>query len=175
MANTYQSIAKVTVGSGGASNIEFTSIPSTYTDLVVLLSTRTNRSNEVDAISLIVNSDTTAANYTMRTLWGAGGGGIGSQNYNTYNEELAYVPAATATANTFGNTLFYIPNYTVSQYKSISVDSVGATNTSTNARFNISAYIWKSNNAITTLKFVPITGNLLEQHSTATLYGIKSS
>jgi hypothetical protein len=34
MATTYEIIASVTVGSGGAANIEFTSIPATYTDLV---------------------------------------------------------------------------------------------------------------------------------------------
>jgi hypothetical protein len=39
MANTYTLIASsVTVGSGGAANIEFTSIPATYTDLVSALS-----------------------------------------------------------------------------------------------------------------------------------------
>jgi hypothetical protein len=35
MANTYEAIATVEVGSGGASTIDFTSIPSTYTDLVL--------------------------------------------------------------------------------------------------------------------------------------------
>jgi hypothetical protein len=35
MATTYEIIASVTVGSGGAADIEFTSIPATYTDLVV--------------------------------------------------------------------------------------------------------------------------------------------
>jgi hypothetical protein len=38
MATTYDLISSVTVGSGGAANIEFTSIPATYTDLVVLFS-----------------------------------------------------------------------------------------------------------------------------------------
>ena len=37
MANTYVAIATVTVGSGGAASIDFTSIPATYTDLVVKL------------------------------------------------------------------------------------------------------------------------------------------
>jgi hypothetical protein len=37
----YEAIATVEVGSGGAADIEFTSIPATYTDLVVKLSVRT--------------------------------------------------------------------------------------------------------------------------------------
>jgi hypothetical protein len=40
MANTYEAIATVEVGSGGAADIEFTSIPATYTDLVLKLSAR---------------------------------------------------------------------------------------------------------------------------------------
>ena len=40
MASTYIPIATVTVGSGGATNIEFTSIPNTYTNLIILTSLR---------------------------------------------------------------------------------------------------------------------------------------
>ena len=42
MANTYTLIASNTVGSGGAASISFSSIPSTYTDLLVKISTRDN-------------------------------------------------------------------------------------------------------------------------------------
>jgi hypothetical protein len=42
MATTYEAIATVEVGSGGAADIEFTSIPGTYTDLLVCLSKRRN-------------------------------------------------------------------------------------------------------------------------------------
>lgn len=174
MTITYREISRVIVGSGGAANIEFTSIPGTYTDLHVVISTRTNRSNEVDAFSLIVNNDTTAANYTFRSLFGVGSGAPSATTYNTYFEELAWTSGNNATANTFGNASFYIPNYTVSQHKSISVDSVGENNAA-NARMGIAAYIWKSNSAITALKFIPITGTLFLQYSTATLYGIKNT
>ena len=40
MANTFQLISSTTVGAGGASSIDFTSIPSTYTDLVIKWSGR---------------------------------------------------------------------------------------------------------------------------------------
>ena len=40
MANTYTLISSVTVGSGGASSIDFTSIPATYTDLCLVWSGR---------------------------------------------------------------------------------------------------------------------------------------
>ena len=42
MADTYTLISSVTVGAGGASSIDFTSIPATYTDLLVKFSLRTD-------------------------------------------------------------------------------------------------------------------------------------
>jgi len=48
-------IQTVTVGSGGAANIEFTSIPQTYTDLVVVLSLRNNRSTAIGYPRFTVN------------------------------------------------------------------------------------------------------------------------
>jgi hypothetical protein len=44
MANTFELIASSTVGSGGAANIDFTSIPATYTDLCLKFICATTRS-----------------------------------------------------------------------------------------------------------------------------------
>ena len=46
MPVTYKPIATVTVGAGGAASIDFTSIPGTYTDLLVLISARSTRSTD---------------------------------------------------------------------------------------------------------------------------------
>jgi hypothetical protein len=43
MAATYKLIETVTVGSGGAANIEFTSIPQTYTDLKLVISGKNDK------------------------------------------------------------------------------------------------------------------------------------
>ena len=40
MAVTHNLISTITVGSGGAASIDFTSIPQTYTDLLVKISLR---------------------------------------------------------------------------------------------------------------------------------------
>ena len=42
---TMTPIQTVTVGSGGAANITFSNIPQTYTDLVIKISARSNRSD----------------------------------------------------------------------------------------------------------------------------------
>jgi hypothetical protein len=74
-----------------------------------------------------------------------------------------------ATASTFGNTDIYIPNYTGSTNKSISIDGVEENN-ATAAIAGISAALWSNTAAITSIAIVsPVN---LAQYSSATLYGI---
>ena len=68
---TFIQIATTTVGSGGAADITFSSIPATYTDLLLLTSIRTNRTGtEEDSVNLEFNGVGTA--YTRRNLRGNG-------------------------------------------------------------------------------------------------------
>jgi hypothetical protein len=59
MANTYEAIATVEVGSGGAANIEFTSIPATYTDLKVVCSLRGTYAGITDDVNVYFNGTNT--------------------------------------------------------------------------------------------------------------------
>lgn len=170
MATTYEAIATTTVGSGGAATFAFTSIPATYTDLLVVASLRSDRaSNSIDNGWIYLNSDTTSGNYTKRRLWGDG-----SAVYSATTYDLDYyVPGSTATASTFGNLYYYIPNYAGSNNKSFSVDS-SQENNATIAINNFTAGLWSSSSAITSITFDLNNGNFV-QYSTATLYGIKNS
>jgi hypothetical protein len=170
MANTFEAIATVTVGSGGAADIEFTSIPATYTDLYVLLSARSNRANVQDWVKVQFNSSTT--NYSWRGLIGDGSS-VSSEN-NTSAIRMGRVPGANATASTFGNCSLYIPNYASSNYKSASADGVGENN-ATEAWSALDANLWSDTSAITSIKLLPADGTAWTQYSTATLYGIKNS
>jgi hypothetical protein len=173
MANTFVLIASVTVGSGGAANIEFTSIPSTYTDLLVLGSLRDNRSGAgsvQDFVKIQPNSSTTNASW--RGL--IGNGTSASSENNTSALRWARITGSTATASTFGNGLFYIPNYAGSNYKSISSDGV-AENNATEGWQALDANLWSNSATITSLKMIPADGTLFEQYSTAYLYGISNS
>ena len=171
MATTFKAIATVTVGSGGASNIEFTSIAATYTDLCILLSARSNRSAVSDPVNLEFNGSTTSD--TSIYLEGDGSS-ASSGNAGGTQTEIARVPGASATSSTFGNALIYVPNYAGSQYKSSSGDSV-TENNATSAYAKLSAGLWSNTSAITSVKLISQTGNLFVQYSTATLYGIKNS
>ena len=63
MPTTFTKIASVSVGAGGASSIDFTSIPSTYTDLVVKVSYRTTDATNTGTLISTFNNDTSAARY----------------------------------------------------------------------------------------------------------------
>lgn len=170
MANTYEAIATVTVGSGGASSIEFTSIPATYTDLTVLISARTDRASTQDDFTLEYNGST--SNGSMRRLYGTGSA-AGSDS-DSGLQRTGYIAGGNATASTFGNTIIYIPNYASSNYKSSSSDGVSETN-ATNVNMSLVASLWSNTAAITSIKLTPATSATLQQYSTATLYGIKNS
>ena len=174
MANTFTQIGSTyTVGSGGVSSVSLTSIPATFTDLVVKISARTNRSSVTDGLGYYYNSDTTSARYTAKQLTGTGSA-VQSTSYNPYNDENIYVSGNNATASTFSATELYIPNYAGSNQKTSSVDSAGENN-AVSSFMNIGAALYNQTTAITSINFIPITGTLIMQYSTFTLYGIKNS
>ncbi len=171
MATTYTLISSVTVGSGGAANIEFTSIPATYTDLVVKLSGRSTASDTSDNLNFRINGNTSSV-YSERMLYGTGSA-TGSASYSGTESLAQHENANTSTANTFANIEFYFPNYTSSNNKSVSVDAVTENNaTAAQARFN--AVLFSNTSTITSLLFYPNSGNFM-QYTTAYLYGISNA
>lgn len=166
-------IASATIGSGGAANIEFTSIPSTYTDLIIKISARTDRSGTSgDAIYLIFNSST-SAEYLSLTLRGDGASATSFKDSSAVTSGVYNTRADSAgnTSSTFSNNEIYIPNYTSSNYKSVSSDGVTETNATT-AYAEINAGLWSNTSAITSIKIVPGVGAFV-QYTTAVLYGIR--
>jgi hypothetical protein len=167
MANTYEAIATVTVGSGGAATIEFTSIPATYTDLLVKVSARAS----VDTVQASISFNGSTSSRTNIMLYGNGS----SAGSESLSDMYSYgnVTSSVATANTFANAEYYIPNYAGSTYKSMSGDSVNERNATT-AYSSITASLWSNTAAITSWTITCPGGNFV-QYSTATLYGIKNS
>ena len=167
MADTFVKIATVTVGSGGASSIDFTSIPSTYTDLVIKLSARDTSSNT--NYNLIFNNDSSAIYDTLR-LYGNGSSVFSDKFTNQNAGYIGWETQSTYTANTFSNNEVYIPNYAGSSYKSVSNDGVSENN-ATAAQQTFQSVLWGSTAAINRITI----SQTMAQHTTATLYGIKSS
>ena len=166
---TYTLISSVTVGSGGAANIEFTSIPATYTDLVVLLSGRTT-SNDDQRIEIQFNNS--SSNLSQRRLYGEGTN-VASDAPAGAIQPTA-IPENDYTANTFGNFQMYIPNYTSSNNKSVSIDVVTENNATTAYQMFL-AGLWSDSSVITSIKMIPMSSGNFAQYSTAYLYGISNA
>jgi hypothetical protein len=164
---TMELIQTSTLGTAAAS-IEFTSIPQTFTDLVVLSSCRTDRAapNTQESLKFTFNSVTT--DYSLRRLFGNGS----TVTSNTSTEFVGGLAAATsATANTFSNSICYIPNYTSATNKTGSVDLLSENN-GISAFIIISANLWSNTAAITSILVEGSAGGTLQVGSTISLYGI---
>ena len=163
-------ISTVTVGSGGASSIDFTNIPQIYTDLIIKISLRSSWANTQDRLYLKFNGVTTS--YTMRYVGNAAGSAVSYTEASYGNNFAGYIDADSNTSNTFSNIEYYIPNYAGSNYKSGSFDATMEDN-STTQYMGLGAFLWSNTSPITSIGLYPTTGPNLKQYSSATLYGIR--
>ena len=171
MANTYIKIASVTVGVAGAASMDFTSIPATYTDLLVKISARTLNAAINDNVSIRPNGATTSR--TARRLYG---GGASAVSDSITDITVGNIAGSLATASSFGNAEFYLPNYASTTInKSFSNDGVNESNVATTVYSSLVAGLWSSTAAVTSLNLYSESGSNFVQYSTATLYGIKNS
>lgn len=150
--------------SASTSTITFSNIPQIYSDLLVVVSDRSDRSGAVnDAVMLRCNG----TNVTGRRLFGSGSSVTSTADFAAINV------AGSATANTFSNMAFYISNYSSSTTtKPVSLDAVGENN-ATAAYQSIAAGLFNSTSPVTSIQLYQETGTNFVQYSSASLYGIK--
>jgi hypothetical protein len=174
MANTFSLIASSTVGAGGVASIDFTSIPSTYTDLVVKFSLRASNSLAYNSSQLTFNNS--ASGYSYLGVWGNASGAASNSNTGT-QIEFIWTNGATSTASNFSNCELYIPNYTVATNKSVSFELAQENNSNAvnSALVGMQTGLWSNTAAITSVKLTPGSSASWVQYSTAYLYGIKNS
>jgi hypothetical protein len=166
MPDTFIKIASVTVGAGGAASMDFTSIPSTYTDLQILISSKRTASGGSGSAMMEFNGVTT--NYSFRRVSG-NGSSAGSDSGTS-----ALIGEAGEFSETgWASNSVYIPNYAGSTNKSYSADGVRENN-ATGAFDELIAGLWTNTSAITSISIKPVTGTWI-QYTSATLYGIKNS
>jgi hypothetical protein len=145
-------------------NITFSDIPQNFTDLHVLYSLRATADTDTYEIKL----NTSSANFSHRFLRGEVGS-VGTDG-RTDNDFVTSVTKSVFTANTFSNGSLYFPNYTSSNFKSISEDTV-LENNATDGRQKIAAALWSNTSAINAVELTVLTGNFAVG-STISLYGI---
>ena len=145
--------------------ITFSNIPQTYTDLKLVMSSRTD-STSVYGIGYIKPNGATT-NLSDKVIEGTGSS-AGSYTETSWRFEPN---GGAATANIFGSAEVYIPNYTSANYKSASADTVTENNGAAVDSF-LKAYLWSSTAAITSIEVATYSGQNFTAGSTFTLYGV---
>jgi len=166
MAQNYVLLERIELNASAAS-VTFSNIPqSGYTDLKVVVSARQSRSEVTSNTRIEFNGLST--NLSCRYLQGTGSSALSSSSASYI---FAESNANSSTANTFGNSEIYIPNYTSSNYKSVSWDAV-TENNATAADTLLVAGLWSSTAAITSITLSSLSSDSFLQYSTFSLYGL---
>ena len=160
-----QLIETRTLGTAQAS-IEFTSIPQTFTDLLVLVSARSTGTADSGGAFCELRPNSSTSGITARALRGLGSG----TQSTTETILLIRINPSDYTASTFSNSSVYIPNYAGATNKSFSIDAV-IENNATVAQQQILAGLWSNTAPITSFLLVPGSGNFAAD-TMVSLYGV---
>jgi hypothetical protein len=171
MANTYNLISS-NVLSSSAGSVTFSSIPSTYKDLVLRFSAR----RDSDAAWIRFNGVATTS-YSYNDLQGLGS--VTNASENNYSYFIIYGGANSSSdqASTFSSVEVYIPNYADTQVRTYFCSMVRENNTTTSAGSAVggSAGAFSSTTAISSLSITAFNGGTFDADSSFYLYGIKNT
>jgi len=164
----YDSISTVTVGSGGASDVTFSSIPATYTHLQVRGIARST-SSECD-VKVQLNGDT-GSNYAYSRIYGTGS--ATGTDISSSQTTMFYCGRINASTSVFGANIIDILDYkNTNKYSTLRAlmgfDANGS------GYVSLGSGLWMNTNAVTSIKLIPHAGNFA-QYSQVALYGIKGS
>ena len=168
-AVTYIPIATTTLGSA-TQYVNFTSIPLTYTDLILVQSIKDSGTGTVNTNCQVGNgSYDTASNYSWTWLGGSGSAAASGRG----SSQTSFLTGAISTAS-FTPIIIQFMNYAnTTTYKTIISRGYGA-NFSSGQAVSAWAGLWRSTSAINQLRVYP-GGQTFASGSTFTLYGIKAA
>ncbi len=169
----FESIATVSVGSGGSSSISFTSIPATYTHLQVRGIVRSNRADTGDDIKINFNGVTTTS-YSSHIL---GGNGSITYSYGAGSNSAIFaylgIPAANATANVFDAMVIDVLDY-ANTNKNKTTRLLHGWDGNGNGDVELVSGGFYDTTAISSISIAPRYGTLFTQYSQFALYGIRT-
>lgn len=174
-AGDYESIATVTVGSGGAATVTFSSIPATYKHLQIRYIARTSAAYQFDFTNAFFNNSTTAGTYVTHMLDGTGAAAQGE----SFGSAGGFYGAGLAAGNTNGSNVFGVGIMDILDYTDTNKNTTirtlsGFNNNDTNngRQIALSSGVWLNTSAVNRIDFNG-NGNNLLQYSSFALYGIK--
>lgn len=169
MPMTYEPIASQTLTST-AGIITFSSIPQTFTDLVLIQSARVSSAYDITAIR--VNSVTT--NYSGTYIEGNGSSATTGNGAAEIALRAGYVPGTSYTGE-WSSEIYNFMNYSNSSYNKIVLSRTAFVGSSVNFNVQEKVSLIPTTSAITQITTQPVNGALWAIGSTFTLYGIKAA
>ena len=170
MANTYEPIATASPTGAAAS---FTSIPQTYTDLVLVVKARVTSAWDIFAMQM----NGGASGYSGTYIEGSGDGGNGTcgRGSSEISFRGGYIPG-TSYSNDWSADTYHIMDYTNTNIYKNCITNARYKQTSQGS-FGIQAKIglWQSTAAVTSIVFGTANGGNFASGTTVTLYGIKAA
>ena len=159
--NTYVAIAEQTLGSA-ASSVTFSSIPGTYTDLVLVMNGVMNYANSY--FVMYYNGDSTLSNYSSNAIYGNGTSALAESNgyiklgfSNNVTEPLTII----TNIQNYSNTSIYKTNLMkFSNVHNQTYTGVG---------------LWRNTAAITSVTIYSFYGGSFDTGATFSLYGISAA
>ena len=166
--NTYVALNKATISNSTTSTVTFSSIPSTYTDLVIVFSGAMSIAGEIPFVRF--NGDTTTV-YSISWVLGDG-----ASSYSYRRGAMPYLPMNWLQGfsnTTENNIILNIQNYAnTSVFKTCLERSNNASSVGTPG-LAAGVGLWRSTAAITSIEFYASSGYFVNG-ATVSLYGIKA-
>lgn len=164
-ATSFESIATVSVGSGGSSSIEFTSIPGTFAHLQIRGILRSAYGSDQPALAMKINGSYIDRNH------GLYGDGSAAGTYTGTGGNIAHATGNNASANMFSAIIIDILDYAnTNKYKTVRV--LNGSDRNGSGIIELDSGLEQTTSAVTSILLETSGANLM-QYSTLALYGIK--
>ena len=161
LSDFYQ-IATTTVGSGGASEIVFSSIPQDYSHLQIRFTGLTGNDQ-----LLRLNGDT-ASNYKSHYLYGTGASAIAAVlGTDTY----MYFGFSGGATHPYVGVIDILDYQNTNKFKTMR--AIAGTDANGSGYAFFTSGLWRSTNAVTSIRLFPSSGSF-SQYTSVQLYGVKA-
>jgi hypothetical protein len=169
---SYESIATVTVGSGGAADVTFSSIPSTYTHLQIRWIARIAGDNDSGGQGMAIQTNGDTSGYALHALYGDGATAAALGSINQAEMIVWRLTTPTQTSGVFGAGITDILDYAnVNKYKTLR--NLGGFDNNGAGIIALNSSLTQSTTAISSIKLYRSGGSNFVQYTQFALYGIK--
>ena len=169
MPATYDKIATTTL-TGSTQYITFSSIPQTYTDIVLVFANMAGASANINFDIRVGNGSVDTANYSYTVLGGGGASAVSTRVANDPVLRLGYFAYEQASGGNF------IANANFMNYSNTTTNkTIISRANNANLATETTVALWRSTSAINIIQIGNISGNTMAAGTTATLYGIKAA